>query len=145
MKALRPVAMVAAFATLLCSGAYACLDFTPITSFPVEGDAGASVVVDAGGGDGPRPVQQNACLACAAGADGGGCPKEYAACMANGACAAAAVCATGTCLASLATVAQCLSACEDEAGVSDPKAPGNAPFSALLSCASTHCELACLQ
>ncbi len=123
-------------------GLHACLDFTPITSLP-EADAGR-VPGDAGT-DGVSSAPTNPCLACAAGgADGGGCPSEYATCVASAACKATVVCATDQCLMSLATVSQCLMACEDDSGASDPANPANASFSALLTCMSTRCTSSCL-
>ena len=116
----------------------ACLDYTPITSFGTQG-------ADASAADGEPLSQMNKCLSCAASTHGsGGCPSEYAACVASSTCQAAMLCVTGTCLTSIATISACLTACEDEAGVIDPSSAGNAPFSALLSCMSTRCEMACI-
>jgi hypothetical protein len=141
MKTHRVALLLAVVST---QGAAACLDFTPITSFGATPDAAAASPLDASSDTGARS-QANKCLTCAAGTgDGGGCPQEFAACEAFEACKTAATCATGECLTSFANITQCLAGCEADAGVSDPSSPANPPFSALLSCMSTHCQTACL-
>lgn len=143
MKAFRLVATTLA-AALLPAGAAACLDFTPVAPLGASADSGPAA--NDAQAEGATSGQANKCLDCAAGtADGGGCPSEFAACEALDACKKAATCATEQCLPHLATIGQCLPACESDAGVSDPSNPAYGPFSALLSCMSTHCQTACLQ
>jgi hypothetical protein len=131
--------MAIAAAAWISAGAGACLDFTPITTF---GASGADASID---GEAGVVSQMDKCLSCAAGgSDGGGCMQEYTACVGFPTCKAAMLCVTGMCLTSIATISACLTACEDDAGVSDPSSAGNPPFSALLSCMSTHCETSCI-
>jgi hypothetical protein len=131
-----PASILAAILTShLVSG---CLDFTPITRIPTDGSAD-----DATGTD--DSAVQSACLVCASsGADAGGCAIEFAQCNSFPECKATVKCVVGQCFDPNANIGQCLTACEEDGGISSSQGPPNDAFAAFLECMSMHCQSVCL-
>jgi hypothetical protein len=116
--------------------AHGCLDFTPVTVVPATADGASPVEA---GADGALSGKEATCLACIS---AGMCASLYDACSASGPCNSALQCLTRQCVAGGAVTEGCLSACEDDAGVTS--GPASMPFSALLGCLIASCEAACI-
>jgi hypothetical protein len=124
-------------ATIACGFAvHGCLDFTPVTSVPATAEDASPVEA---GADGALSGKQARCLACVS---SGMCASVYEVCSVSVPCNSALQCLTGQCLAGGDLSAGCLSACEDDAGVTS--GPASMPFSALLGCVITSCEASCI-
>lgn len=116
-----------------------CLNFTAITSIPLE-EGGRPAEAGADG----APAQ-TACLSCASkDSDAGGCASESARCNVFPECQATVQCVVNQCFPPSADILLCLGACKQDGGIAS-QGPPNDAFAAFLQCMTVHCQTVCLQ
>ncbi len=125
---------------VLSHGVVGCLNFSPITSIPLE-EGGRTAEAGADG----APVQ-TACLSCASkDSDAGGCAAESARCDTFPECRATTQCVVNRCFPPSADILLCLGACKEDGGIAASQGPANEAFAAFLQCMTQHCQAVCLQ